>query len=217
MNASATYDHHAPYWLKKVTLPKALRSALEGAIGSDDIVLDVGCGGGRIAEKIAPRVREMWGVDFSSILIEAAHKRNPAANVVCGDVQDPATWERLHHVFDVVVSNVAIRKDHCPLDVVLDNLRYHQGDHPTKVVFYIQGDGDLPGVIDSSPFYSAAEIREMFPGCTVRTIRFEQKFSSSDYLKLFLDRIGVKVEMNNLSPFSEKRFMRQYHLVEGKL
>jgi SAM-dependent methyltransferase len=44
---------------------------------SDDRVLDLGCGAGRWAEAIAPRVADYLGIDFSESLLEAARGHVP--------------------------------------------------------------------------------------------------------------------------------------------
>jgi ubiquinone/menaquinone biosynthesis C-methylase UbiE len=46
------------------------------------VVLDIGCGIGRIAAELAPKVKEVYGVDVSGKMIEAAMRRcAPLANV----------------------------------------------------------------------------------------------------------------------------------------
>jgi ubiquinone/menaquinone biosynthesis C-methylase UbiE len=41
----------------------------------DDIVLDIGCGIGRVEKFLAPQVREVWGVDFAPAMIAKAKER----------------------------------------------------------------------------------------------------------------------------------------------
>jgi ubiquinone/menaquinone biosynthesis C-methylase UbiE len=44
-------------------------------IGPDDVVLDLGCGIGRVARYVAPRCRELWAVDASEAMLEGARRR----------------------------------------------------------------------------------------------------------------------------------------------
>lgn len=53
------------------------------SLAKDWIVLDLGCGLGRTAPLVAPKVRQYVGVDFSKTMIRKAQKRNRAfSNVV---------------------------------------------------------------------------------------------------------------------------------------
>jgi 2-polyprenyl-3-methyl-5-hydroxy-6-metoxy-1,4-benzoquinol methylase len=45
-------------------------------------VLDVGCGAGAFAARLADHVEHVYAVDKSAAMIEAAHQRTPA-NVTC--------------------------------------------------------------------------------------------------------------------------------------
>ena len=53
----------------------------------EDVVLDAGCGNGRWAAALAPRVARYVGIDFSEGLIEAARARVPAAEFHTVSVQ----------------------------------------------------------------------------------------------------------------------------------
>ena len=41
----------------------------------DDVVLNIGCGVGRVEKYLAPRVRELWAIDVSGEMIRRAEKR----------------------------------------------------------------------------------------------------------------------------------------------
>lgn len=43
--------------------------------GPDDVVLDLGCGIGRVARYVAPRCRELWAVDASATMLASARSR----------------------------------------------------------------------------------------------------------------------------------------------
>jgi SAM-dependent methyltransferase len=52
-------------------------------LGSQDRVLDIGCGSGRWAQVVAPLVRTYLGIDFSLGLLQAARTRVPSAVFQC--------------------------------------------------------------------------------------------------------------------------------------
>ena len=61
--------------LQKMALEEVLK--LKG----DELVLDFGCGSGRMAYWIAPRVRKVVGLDISPEMIDLAERNRPAKNV----------------------------------------------------------------------------------------------------------------------------------------
>jgi ubiquinone/menaquinone biosynthesis C-methylase UbiE len=60
---------------------KAEADWLLEAIGRDKVVLDVGCGIGRVEKFLAPECREMHAVDISSVMLRKAYDRLPFPNV----------------------------------------------------------------------------------------------------------------------------------------
>lgn len=61
---------------------------------SDDLVLELGCGTGLYTRLLAPRVRKIVGVDFSSIAIEQAIAQGKESNLefIVGDIQNLAMF-----------------------------------------------------------------------------------------------------------------------------
>ena len=55
-------------------------------LSAGDRVLDIGCGSGRWAELIAPKVSSYLGIDFSQGLLQVARARIPSAIFQCGPV-----------------------------------------------------------------------------------------------------------------------------------
>ncbi len=53
----------------------------EHLIGPERDVLDLGCGIGRVATALAPRVRSVLGLDLSPAMIQEAERRGPAPNL----------------------------------------------------------------------------------------------------------------------------------------
>ena len=78
----ALYSLGSPELLERAT--QEITSYLEsaGVIAADRVILDIGCGIGRLAVALAPRVREVHGIDVSAQMIGAAERRClPFSNV----------------------------------------------------------------------------------------------------------------------------------------
>lgn len=74
-------------------------------IGSEDKVLDIGCGNGSLAKDIAKVAKSVLGVDIDDKLIEKAKKKNGAPNLEYKALD--ATKDLSDQKFDVIVmSNV---------------------------------------------------------------------------------------------------------------
>jgi SAM-dependent methyltransferase len=68
--------------LERATREIIAQLELWNIISQKRVVLDIGCGIGRIAAELAPRVKQVYGIDVSSKMIEAAMRRcAPLANV----------------------------------------------------------------------------------------------------------------------------------------
>ncbi len=69
--------------LERATREIIAQLELWNIISQERVVLDIGCGIGRITSELAPRVREVYGTDVSSKMIDVALRRcAPLANVV---------------------------------------------------------------------------------------------------------------------------------------
>ena len=187
-----TYDIHQDYWLKKTKVSARFREMLEAEVCPGSHVLDLGCGGGKLGRFLQPRVTAVTSIDFSEQLVAAARDICPDINFFCGDVNLASTWAKLDQIFDVdvVVSDVAIRKDGCRLEQFMP-LMLAKLKEPATLLFRIQGDKDLEGWVDGGPFYNEDEIREILGDCDVLTEEYVQRFSSVDYFKGFLERVGL--------------------------
>lgn len=81
-------------------------------------MLDVGCGAGEFAARLATRVQHVDAVDKSPVMIEAARQRTPA-NVTC-TLADVMQSDLPANHYDAIVSNTALH--HLPLDEALRHL-----------------------------------------------------------------------------------------------
>jgi SAM-dependent methyltransferase len=78
----ALYSLGNPQLLERATREIIAQLELWNIISQKRVVLDIGCGIGRIAAELAPRVKAVHGVDVSGRMIEAALRRcAPLSNV----------------------------------------------------------------------------------------------------------------------------------------
>lgn len=78
----ALYSLGNPQLLERATREVIAQLELWNILSQKRVVLDIGCGIGRIAEELAPRVKEVHGTDISGGMIDAARKRcAPHGNV----------------------------------------------------------------------------------------------------------------------------------------
>lgn len=79
--------------------------AREALIGPNRDVLDLGCGIGRVAAALAPRVRSVLGLDVSAGMIEEARLRHPCVPGLRFDVTSGADFSALPGgAFDLVLA-----------------------------------------------------------------------------------------------------------------
>jgi SAM-dependent methyltransferase len=77
----ALYSLGNPQLLERATREIVAQLELWNVLSQKRVVLDIGCGIGRIAAELAPRVREVHGIDVSTKMIAAATRR-------CGQMEN---------------------------------------------------------------------------------------------------------------------------------
>jgi len=207
VTAKTVYGKDSTYWLKKWFLSPTFKAALDG-IPSWSTILDLGCGGGRLGLYLASRSHSVYGMDNDPTLIGSLQEQHPEMRWICGDAEDGDTW-RTSPNFDWIVSNVCIRKDQCRLDAILPYFRY------SKLLLRIQGSKDLFGYVDETPCYSEEEILRMLPGCKITAERYQQRFTSGDYLRSSIEKIGMKPGEKASGAKDTINAPREYLLVKG--
>ena len=97
------------------------RAALEPLMSPDSVVLEIGCGAGRIMMHLARHCRELHGIDLSPAMVEQARKRVaglPNAQLHVGNGYDLAEFG--DDRFDVVYANFVFQ--HVPKTTVYNYL-----------------------------------------------------------------------------------------------
>lgn len=215
---TTVYDTHRSYWLKKNFISESFNALLLANIQPGSEILDLGCGGGRLALALA-EVGKVTGLDFSAEMIQDLQLQQPTVTWQIGNAESPDTWTHFPR-FDAIVSNVCIRKDQCRLDRVMQNITDTQ--NRSCLIFRIQGSKDLSGYVVSNPCYSEAEIENCLSrfGWTVKlsTERYHQRFTSFDYLRSSIEKIGMKpAGQAFLGTKRNLSIGREYHLVCARL
>lgn len=101
----ALYSLGNPQLLERATREVITQLELWNILSQQRVVLDLGCGIGRIAEELAPRVREVHGTDVSGRMIDAARRRcapHANAHLVKGSGRD--LGEYTDSMFDAVIA-----------------------------------------------------------------------------------------------------------------
>jgi SAM-dependent methyltransferase len=83
-------DNRVPYggggeelfWQRGEEELDRILAMLDLALEQDQIVLEIGCGVGRLTRAIAPRVREVLALDVSAEMLELARRHNPGLSSV---------------------------------------------------------------------------------------------------------------------------------------
>lgn len=199
------FDENKEYWAKKSTIPAALAEIIPDE--PDLQILDLGCGGGRIALFLSNKAKAIYGMDYSKELLLEAKKINCKLQPICADFSSKGAWQSLPQL-DLIVSNCAIRKDYCPDLKLITSSCYDRLKNGGKIALRVQSDKDLSEILSSdvrSLFYSKKEIEDnlrQFKNVSIKEESYKQRFSSIDYLNQFLKRIQLpEVTTSKLSLF----------------
>lgn len=85
-------------------------------IDADSVVVDIGCGIGRIAQYVAPVCRVLWAVDVSDAMLERARRRMASLDnvryAICEDTHVPAIGDgSVDFVYSILVLQHLERED----------------------------------------------------------------------------------------------------------
>ncbi|SEM69643.1 class I SAM-dependent methyltransferase [Nonomuraea pusilla] len=137
-------DHRNHEWNHNVHYhPLVLRALPERC----ESALDVGCGDGLLAAKLAARAGHVTGVDSSPEMIELARRRHPGVEFVHGDFM---SWP--HGRYDVVTSVATIH--HMAFDAALSRMAAALRPGGTLVVLGVPrtSPADLPYELLGVPY-----------------------------------------------------------------
>jgi SAM-dependent methyltransferase len=168
---------------------------------SESTVLDIGCGAGHTLCRLAPKVRQIWGIDQAEDLLNATRQRAELlgienATLVLGDSRDPEAVQSLpDETFDLAFSRRGpmfskpllrtLRKDAIFVQELVSNL----DGYPLGEVF---------GRWHSAPYsYTDQEVilREyanlgLIP-ISCKEYFYEEFYRDSEHLAAFLTQVGA--------------------------
>ncbi|MHA1904916.1 MAG: class I SAM-dependent methyltransferase [Candidatus Thorarchaeota archaeon] len=150
-------------------------------------ILDVGIGTGTLAQKFTEFDCEIWGIDYSPMMLAEAKKKVPDAHLLLVDIQ--SEWpSELMTGFDRIVSAYVLH--HFPLETKLDIIRRMINELLAENGRIVIGDTSYPtfteradarreliDVWDDTEFYWAADtIKDRLRGGNI-TVCYEQTSS----------------------------------------
>jgi len=106
------YEKTGEKWSKFKELPEDYLNLIKENSDENSLVLDVGCGGGRLTTQIDKFVGKIEAIDYSNSSIKFAKKENPRENVNY-QVMDANNLEFKDNNFDLVVSHAVFCKNMC--------------------------------------------------------------------------------------------------------
>jgi len=106
------YEKNGEAWAKFKNLPDDYINLIKENSNKNSIVLDVGCGGGRLTTLINDFVKKIFAIDYSTNSIKFVKKENPRKNVEYL-VMDANKLQFEDNNFDLVVSHAVFCKKMC--------------------------------------------------------------------------------------------------------
>ncbi|MCK7622324.1 class I SAM-dependent methyltransferase [Streptomyces sp. RS10V-4] len=145
-----------PYWNTNVARHNGILRAVPEGCGE---ALDVGCGDGLLARKLARRARHVTGIDSSPGMIARAREQSggdPALTFLEGDF---LTAELPHHAYDFICSVTAVH--HMDFAAALTRMREVLRPGGTLVVVGLAreaGPGEWAALIAAAPIVRVTKI-----------------------------------------------------------
>ena len=154
---------------------------------SDELILDLGCGTGKLSNDIANFAKKAYGTDYSENMINLARESYPNIDFKVGDAQQDLDYP--NEYFDAVFSNAAL---HWMLqaDKVIKNVNKVL-KHGGRFVFEMGGKGNIGKLLNSldkaSQKYNLEDykIKNYYPSISEYTAILENNGFIVKYALLF--------------------------------
>lgn len=116
------YEKTGEKWTKFKELPAYFIDPVKDNSNKNSVVLDIGCGGGRLTIQISDFVKKIFAIDYSNSSIKFAKKENPRKNVEYS-VMDANKLEFEDNSFDLVISHAVFCKNMCGAKALKESYR----------------------------------------------------------------------------------------------
>ncbi len=206
------YERYGDYWVNFSLMNNDFIILIKKNTNKRDKVLDLGCGGGRLAVSINNYVTEVVGIDISINSLRAAQRAYMKKNVRYA-IMDGENLGFKDDAFDVVVSHAAINKITCRADRVFEEVRRCLKNGGKLMAITIHRDGCKELGVEGLG-YDESELVAILRGlnfCNIATKTVSQRFVAKDLEELtFLS----KTEIAAIVP--AERLRRFYSMAEEK-
>ncbi len=195
-----TYSDLDSAFKKKNSIDDVYTDLIKEHVDADSVILDLGCGSGRLTRSVNSFVKKIVGIDFSATLIKSAKKHADAKNVSYR-VMDGEKLVFPKNTFDAVVSHAVLNKKMCRADRALKSAYFvlkSKGKIIIKMIYSTWGKE-----FKFSGGYNSKELKEILKTIGFKNIKIKiqrQNFESKDYKAVQWVR---STEAVNLSPKKE--------------
>ncbi|WP_297441094.1 methyltransferase domain-containing protein [Sulfurimonas sp.] len=180
--------------------------------GKPQYILDLGCGNGALANKIAWKYKKLIGVDFAPGMLEI-HPKSKNIECIYGNFNDMTLFENLSmYSYDYILSSSAlqwaediervfseIKKLHAPISLAI---------FTSKTFSSLYKTAGLEALLISKEQLDALQRRYFKANFEVVTYKME--FDSVRDMFRYIKRSGVSGSRNVLSYKEMKRVMKEY-------
>lgn len=181
----ASYNNNSDFYLKRSLINDEYSNLIKDNTSFNSILLDVGCGGGRLTISINEHVKKIIGIDFSKELIKKAKKFNQKDNIEYL-IMDAENLNFENDSIDCIVSHFAINKDMCKAESLFKSTYSVLKKGGKVIVRMIHKDWGKEFNFKSG--YTAKEVKDILKNLGYKKIsnkilRFHQKVDSLESLK----------------------------------
>lgn len=216
MKVSSEFSRYADHYGEHSIIQDKVADKLIGSVtDKPQSLLDIGCGRGAVAARIAWPYRDLVAVDFAPGMLER-HPKSDGIKCLYGDFDDPGLYASLQdYRFDRVFSASALQWSR-DLEQTFALIRSLQA--PVSLAIFTSGTfstlfqtAGLPPLLRSAETVDALAERFFGPVSSERVL-YKLAFESSREMFRYIKRSGVSGNRNVLSYRETKRLMERYPL-----
>jgi len=216
MKVSSEFSRYADHYGAHNVIQEMVADRLIASIpDSPQVMLDIGCGNGALAERIGWPYRRLIAVDFAPRMLEL-HPKNEGIECIYGDFDNPELYDHLQmYRYDRILSASSLQWSR---DLGRTFAMIRSLDAPVSLAIFTSGTfktlfetAGLPPLLRSAE--AVETLARRYLG-TVRceTVRYSLTFENVREMFRYIKRSGVSGHRNLLSYKEMKRLMEYYPL-----